>query len=131
MQTYSVNRAYRQNPAKDSSVNTMDIMSDAGREPGQSPDSQETFSDNNLDPEIDKKKFLKTFILMNIKVFLEIRISQTQIVIWNQASQIVILLILTISAVLQVMIIIHRQKRREICQESFQFLTTLVELRRI
>ena len=112
----------------------MDIIPGASREHGQSPDSQETISDNNLASEIDEKEVSKTFIPMNYKhqkVFLEIRISQTQIVIWNQASQIDFVLILSISAVLQGMIIIHRQKRRENHRERFQFLTTLVELRRI
>ena len=110
-------------------------MSDAVRECGQSPDSQETISDNNLSPEIDEKEISKTFILMNYKqqkvLWKSGSFRLKVLVIWNQASQIVILLILIISAVLQVMIIIHRQKRREICQERFQFQTTLVELRRI
>ena len=47
------------NPAEVSSVNKFDIMSEAGREPGQSPDSQETISENNLAPEIDEKEISK------------------------------------------------------------------------
>ena len=37
-------------------------MSDAGREPGQSPDSQETISDNNLAPEIAEKEISKNLL---------------------------------------------------------------------
>ena len=38
-------------------------MSDAVRERGQSPDSQETISDNNLSPEIDEKEISKNLPL--------------------------------------------------------------------
>ena len=54
------------NPAKDSpvkKVKKVDIMSDAIRERGQSPDSQETISDNNLSLEIDEKEISKNLHL--------------------------------------------------------------------
>ena len=45
----------------------MDIMSDAGREHGQSPDSQETISDNNLAPEIDEKEISKSLLPVELQ----------------------------------------------------------------